>query len=71
MGRVFQGDKSLDPEIEFVSEGADAQGRVYEFYLGRISRSPIVKSRASGNSFILSWTEIMNLGIKAGLNKPS
>ena len=70
LGRLFRTDKLLKQEVEYVSEGTDESGLVYDFFLGKISRSPIVKSRATGRSFILPWSDILGLGIKVGLNKP-
>jgi hypothetical protein len=69
MGRLFRTDALLKQEVEYVSEGSDQEGRDYDFYLGKISRSPIVKSRTTGRHFILPWTDIIKIGIKAGLNK--
>lgn len=70
VGRVFHSDKLLEQEIEYLSEGTGQDGKEYEFYLGKISRSPIIKSRNTERYFILPWPEIIKLGIKAGLNKP-
>ena len=68
-GRVLNSDKLLEQEIEFIFEERDPAGREYDFFLGKVTRSPIVKSRASGRYFILPWPDLIRLGIKAGLNK--
>src|ERR1017187_9325458 len=70
-GRLFDSDKLLNQEFEFVSEGKDEVGEDYDFFLGKTSRSPIVKSRTTGRYFILPRPDILKLGVKAGLNKPS
>lgn len=70
-GRIFDSDSFLNQEVEFVSEGEDKADKDYDLFLGKISRSPIVKSRATGRYFILPWPDIIKLGIKAGLNKPA
>jgi hypothetical protein len=66
-GRVLNSDKLLEQEIEFIFEERDPAGNQYDFYLGKITRMPIVKSRASGRFFILPWTDIIKLGADAGL----
>jgi hypothetical protein len=70
-GRLFDSDKLLNQESEFVSEWKDEADKDYDFFLGKTSRSPIVKSRTTGRYFILSWPDIIKLGVKAGLNKPA
>ena len=68
-GRLFNSDKLLDQELEFVYEGNDEAGKAYDFFLGKTSRSPVVKSRTTGRCFILPWPDIMKLAINAGLDK--
>jgi hypothetical protein len=68
-GRLFDSQKLLDQELEFVYEGEDEAGKVYDLFLGKTSRSPILKSRITGRCFILPWPDIIKLGIKAGINK--
>jgi hypothetical protein len=68
-GRLFDSDKLLDQELDFISEGMDEAGKDYDLFLGKTSRSPIVKCRATGRCFILLWPDIIKLGVKAGLNK--
>ena len=70
-GRLFDSDKLLNQEFEFVSEGKDEADKGYDFFLGKTSRSPIVKSRTTGRYFILPWPDIIKLGVKAGLNTPA
>jgi hypothetical protein len=70
-GQLFDSDKLLDQEFEFISEGKDEAGKDYDFLLGKISRSPNVKSRTTGRYFILPWPDIIKLGVKAGLNRPA
>jgi len=66
-GRVLNSDKLLEQEIEFIFEERDQAGNQYDFYLGKITRMPIVKSRATGRFFILPWTDIIKMGAEAGL----
>ena len=70
-GRIFDSDKLLNQEFEFVFEGEDEANRDYDLFFGKTSRSPIVKSRTTGRYFILPWPDIIKLGVKAGLNKPA
>ena len=65
----MQSDKLLEQEIEFIFEERDKEGNEYDFFLGKITRSPIVKSRTTGRCFMLPWPDFIRLGIKAGLNK--
>jgi hypothetical protein len=68
-GRLFESDKLMDQELDFISEGTDEAGQDYDFFLTKTSRSPVVKSRTTGRCFILPWPELIKLGVKAGLNK--
>ncbi len=68
-GRVMESDKLLEQEIEFIFEERDKEGNEYDFFLGKITRSPIIKSRATGKYFILPWPDVIKLGINAGLNR--
>ena len=66
-GRVLNADKLLEQEIEFIFEERDQSGNQYDFYLGKITRMPIIKKRATGCFFVLPWTDIIKLGATAGL----
>jgi hypothetical protein len=66
-GRVLNSDKLLEQEIEFIFEERDPAGNQYDFYLGKITRMPIVRNRTTGRFFILPWTDIIQLGAQAGL----
>lgn len=68
-GRLLNSDKLLEQEIEFIFEERDEAGKEYDFFLGKITRSPIVRSRTTGRYFILPWPDIIKLAAKAGLNK--
>jgi hypothetical protein len=68
-GRILDPDKLLEKEIELLFEDKDASGNEYAFYLGKITRSPLVRSKAAGRFFLLPWPDIIRLGVKAGLNK--
>ena len=70
-GRLFDSDKLLNQEFEFVFEGEDEANKGYDLFFGKTSRSPIVKSRTTGRCYILPWPDIIKLGVKAGLNKPA
>lgn len=52
---------SLDEELEFLWEDCDPSGNSYDLYLGRISRSPVVRSHATGKYFMLPWSRIIEL----------
>ena len=47
----------------------DEEGREYEMTAHVSDMSPIIHSETSGKYFTLSWTDIMNLAIKAGVDK--
>jgi hypothetical protein len=68
-GLLLGSDKLLEQEIEFIFEERDGTGNEYDFFLGKITRSPIVKSRTTGRYFILPWPDLLKLAIRAGLNK--
>ncbi len=68
-GKIFKPDKTLEQELEFVSDGVDETGNEYKLYLGRISRSPVVKNPRTGCYFILPWSEVIKLAEAAGLNR--
>jgi hypothetical protein len=67
-GRLLESDKLFEQEIEFVSE-AGAVGKDYDFFLGKITRSPIIKSRVTGRLYFLPWSDIIKLAVEAGLDK--
>ena len=41
----------------------------YDFSVG-MSMCPIVKSEATGKYFCLSWSDIINLAVSAGIDEP-
>lgn len=45
-------------------------GTVYELTTTFSDGSPIVNSDKTGKYFTLSWTDIINLAVDAGLDKP-
>jgi hypothetical protein len=59
----------LDQELEFLWEDGGAPGTLYEVYLGKISRNPIVKSKISGKFFVLPWSVIIKLAAEKGIDK--
>ena len=69
IGKVFESDRSLDQELEFVSDGIDSSGNEYKLFLGRISRSPVVKNPRTGHCFILPWADVIGLAEAAGVNR--
>jgi len=60
-GRLLNSDKPLEQEIEFIFEERDGTGKEYDFFLGKITRSPIVRSRSTGRCFILPWPDLLKL----------
>ena len=68
-GKIFKPDKILEQELEYVSDGVDQSGNEFTLYLGRISRSPVVKNPRTGNYFILPWADVIKLAEAAGLNR--
>ncbi|HTV42077.1 MAG TPA: hypothetical protein VMF08_16020 [Candidatus Sulfotelmatobacter sp.] len=68
-GRGSRGDSnSLSEELEYLWDERDAAGKIYEIYLGRISRSPVVRSKLSGKYFLLPWSQVIALAAKAKIN---
>lgn len=59
----------LDEELEYLWDDADSVGNSYEIYLGKISRNPIVKSKATGKYFALSWSIIIKLALEKGIDQ--
>lgn len=69
MGRLFAADVAFEQELEFVSDAVDKAGNDFQLYLGRISRSPVVKNPRTGRYFILPWADVISLAEAAGLNR--
>jgi hypothetical protein len=69
VGKVFETDRLLDQELEFVSDGIDSAGNEYKLFLGRISRSPVVKNPRTGHCYILPWSDVIYLAEAAGVNR--
>jgi hypothetical protein len=59
----------LDQELEFLWQDRARSGRAYDFYLGRISSNPVVRSHATGKYFMLPWSEIIELALEKGLDE--
>ena len=59
----------LSQELEYLWDDCDSSGKDYEMYLGKISKNPIVKSKATGKYFALPWSEIIELAIRKGIDK--
>jgi hypothetical protein len=59
---------SINEELEYLWDEEDTTGKTYEIYLGRISRSPVVKSKTSGKYFLLPWSEVIELAVKAKID---
>jgi hypothetical protein len=70
-GRLLDSSTPVEQEIEFVSEGNEPDGKEYSFYLGGITRSPMVKSRATGRLYFLPWSDLIKLAVAAGIDKPA
>ena len=51
----------LDEELEFLWEARSPSGAAYDFYLGRISRNPVLRNQATGKYFMLPWSRIIEL----------
>ena len=66
----MEANKVFGQEIEFVSEGSEPGGEDYSFFLGRITRSPVVKSRATGRLYFLPWSDMVKLAAFAGIDLP-
>lgn len=61
--------RPLDMELELLWEERDAKGNRYDLYLGRIARSPVVRSHATGKYFMLPWSEIITIAQQHGIEK--
>lgn len=59
----------LHQELEYLWEDRDASGRAYGIYLGKISRSPIIKSKTTGRYFSLPWSQIIKLAVEEGIDE--
>lgn len=65
-------DESLNHELEFLWQDRGQSGKAYDIYLGRISRNPVVRSRATGEYFMLPWSQIIELAVQKGIDvKPN
>ena len=60
---------SLAEELEFLWQDCDLSGDTYDLYLGRISRSPIVRNHATGKYFMLPWSRIIELAVARDADK--
>ena len=49
----------------------EAAGIEYELCTGIASGSPVIRSSKTGKWFFLSWEDILNLAIEAGINDES
>jgi hypothetical protein len=67
-GEFYRG-ASLNQELEYLWEDCDASGKPYEIYLGKISRSPVVRSKISGRYFALPWSRIIRLAVEWGIDE--
>jgi hypothetical protein len=59
---------SITEELEYLWDEQDSTGKAYEVYLGRISRSPVVRSKTSGRYFLLPWSQVITLAAKAKID---
>jgi len=68
-GRGFGDKEFLDQELEYLWEDRDVTGKPYEVYLGKISRSPVIRSKLSGRYFALPWSKIIRLAVEWGIDE--
>ncbi|HUA64400.1 MAG TPA: hypothetical protein VME24_01035 [Alphaproteobacteria bacterium] len=59
---------SISEELEYLWDEQDSAGKMYEIYLGKISRSPIVRSKTSGRYFLLPWSQIIAQASKSKID---
>jgi hypothetical protein len=59
----------LDQELELLWQDCGQSGAAYDLYLSRISRSPVVRSYATGKYFMLPWSRIIELAIQRGIDE--
>jgi hypothetical protein len=63
-------DKELiKQELEYLWDDTAGDGKSYEFYLGKISRNPIIKSKITGKYFALPWSVIIKLAVEKGVDR--
>ncbi|MFZ1074103.1 MAG: hypothetical protein WAO21_11820 [Verrucomicrobiia bacterium] len=63
-------DKELiKQELEYLWDDTVGDGKSYEFYLGKISRNPIIKSKITGKYFALPWSVIIKLAVEKGVDR--
>jgi hypothetical protein len=63
------GENPISEELEYLWDERDASGNSYDIYLGKISRSPVVRSKSSGKYFILPWSEVIKRAIRARIDQ--
>ena len=59
----------MDQELEFLWQDCGRSGASYDLYRGRVSRSPVVRSRATGRYFMLPWSPIIELAVAGGVDE--
>ena len=59
---------SISEELEHLWDERDPAGKTYEIYLGKISRSPILRSKTSGKYFLLPWSQVIALAAKTKID---
>ncbi len=59
----------LDQELELLWQDCGQSGAAYDLYLGRISRSPVVRSYTTGKYFMLPWSRIIELAVQKGIDE--
>jgi len=66
-GRFHDGEP-LNHELQYLWKDRDASGKSYDIYLGKISRSPVIKSNITGRYFSLPWPKIIKLAVEGGVD---
>jgi len=67
--RSLHNEELLKQELEYLWDEPGTSGKSYTIYLGKISRSPIVRSQITGKYFALPWPKIVELAVKGGVDE--
>ena len=65
-GRIHKGAMFLR---QYVGAAEDEDGGGYEMSVNVAGQHPIVTSKKTGNIFTLNWNDIVNMAVKAGIDR--
>ncbi len=59
----------LDQELKFLGREHARSGSAYDFYVGRISGNPVIRSEATGKYCMLPWSRLIDIAVEHGLDR--